>query len=140
MPTTLRTRVMRGAFHASVTLLVLVFVLGMMVNLYLAFPSNLSPRLAMTMSLVQFHIIAATLTLLTGLLALGLSIAERHTWGIGASLVGVVMLALAYGGGMGFLNGGYSNSASLTMAIGFLGAALAFVFGAVATSPLVVKR
>ncbi len=134
MSHSLRLRFLRGALHTNVALLIVVFLLGMAVNLYLAFPSNLSATLAMGMPMVQFHMIVATLVLLVGAVALVLSVMLRHTWGIVTSLVGLVLTGMAYGGGMSFLNNGYQNSASMMMAIGFIGAIVAFGLGGFLTS------
>ncbi len=140
MSVSLRVRAQRAAFHSAVTLLVIVFVLGMAVNLWLAFPSNLPSRLAISMPMVQFHMLAGTLALLAGIVALVLSLVERHVWGSVTSLVGVALMALAYGSGMAFLNGGYHESASMLMAVGFIGALLAFGLGSFLTSSIATRR
>lgn len=140
MSPSLRVRVQRGAFHSAVTLLVIVFVLGMAVNLWLAFPSTLSPQLAITMPMVQFHMLAGTVALLAGIVALVLSLLERDVRGSVTSLVGVVLMTLAYGSGMAFLNNGYHESASMLMAVGFIGALLAFGLGSFLTSSIASKR
>lgn len=140
MSYSVRVRAQRAAFHTAVATLVIVFVLGMAVNLWLAFPSNLPPQLAMNMPLVQFHMVAATLTLLAGIVALVLSLVERHVWGSVTALVGVALTAMAYGAGMAFLNTGYHENASMVMAVGFIGALLAYGLGAFLTSSLATRR
>lgn len=140
MSYSVRVRAQRAAFHTAVTLLVIVFALGMAVNLWLAFPSNLPPQLAMSMPMVQFHMVAGTLALLAGIVALVLSLVERHVWGTVTAFVGVALTVMAYGSGMAFLNAGYQNSASMLMAIGFIGALLAFGLGAFLTSSIATRR
>jgi hypothetical protein len=130
-----RLRVLRGALWLNLALLTLVFLLGMTVNLYLAFPSNLPAQLAMRSPSVQAHMIVATLIVLVGLVALVLSVLERHVWGIATTAAGVALALLAYGGGMGFLNAGYQESASMMMAIGFIGAFIAYGLAAYVTAP-----
>jgi hypothetical protein len=136
----LRLRVLRGSLHSAIAALIVVYALGMTVNLYLAFPSNLSPMLAMSMPMVQVHVIGATLALLAGLVALVMGVVERRIWAASVTCLGVALTLLAYSGGMMFVNGGYQNSASLTMAFGFIGALLAFTIAAFLTSSAVEKR
>ena len=121
-----RSRALQGALWLNLALLTLVFLLGMNINLYLAFPSNLPGALAMRSPSVQTHMIVATLTLLVGLTALVLSVIERHAWGIATTVAGVALTLLAYGAGMTFVNAGYQESASMLMAVGFIGAFIAY--------------
>lgn len=135
MSSLLRRRVLRGALWLNLALLTLVFLLGITVNLYLAFPSNLPGQLAMRSPSVQAHMIVATLILLVGLVALVLSVVERHVWGIVTTVAGVALALLAYGGGMSFVNSGYQESASMMMAVGFIGAFIAYALAAYGTAP-----
>jgi hypothetical protein len=122
----LRSRALQGALWLNLALLTLVFLLGMNVNLYLAFPSNLPGALAMRSPSIQAHVIVATLTLVIGLTALVLSVIERRAWGIATTVAGVALTSLAYGAGMTFVNAGYQESASMLMAVGFIGAFIAY--------------
>jgi hypothetical protein len=126
MSLSLRSRALQGALWLNLALLTLVFLLGMNVNLYLAFPSNLPGELAMRNPSVQMHVIVATLALVVGLTALVLSVIERHAWGIATTVAGVALTLLAYGAGMTFINAGYQESASMLMAVGFIGAFIAY--------------
>lgn len=126
MSLSLRSRALHGALWLNLALLTLVFLLGMNVNLYLAFPSNLPGDLAMRNPAVQTHMIVATLTLVVGLVALVLSVIERHAWGIVTTVAGVALTLLAYSAGMIFVNAGYQEGASMLMAVGFIGAFIAY--------------
>lgn len=122
----LRSRALQGALWLNLALLTLVFLLGMNVNLYLAFPSNLPGALAMRNPSIQAHVIVATLILVIGLTALVLSVIERRTWSIVTTAAGVALTTLAYGSGMTFVTAGYQESASMLMAVGFIGAFIAY--------------
>jgi hypothetical protein len=78
--------------------------------------------------------IVASLVLLVGLAALVLSVVERHVWALGATLAGLALTLVAYGGGMMILTNGYQESASMMMAVGFIGAFVADALGAVAVN------
>ncbi|MGH2503491.1 MAG: hypothetical protein ACRDID_13375 [Ktedonobacterales bacterium] len=131
-----RVRALRGALWLNLALLVMVFLLGMTVNLYTAFPANLkidAMQFAAHTPSIQWHMIAASLILLVGLAALALSLLERHIGAIGATLAGLALAVVAYGGGMMFLTNGYQESASMMMAAGFIGAFVSYALGAIAT-------
>jgi len=132
-----RLRALRGALWLNLALLVVVFLLGMTVNLYIVFPTNLkidAMQLAAHTPSIQWHMIVASLVLLVGLGALVLSVVERHAWALGATLAGLALTLVAYGGGMMFLTNGYQESASMMMAIGFIGAFVSYALGAVAVN------
>ena len=132
-----RLRALRGALWLNLALLVVVFLLGMTVNLYIAFPTNLkidAMQLAAHTPSIQWHMIVASLVLLVGLAALVLSVVARHVWALGATLAGLALALVAYGGGMMFLTNGYQESASMMMAVGFIGAFVACALGAVAVN------
>jgi hypothetical protein len=131
-----RVRALRGALWLNLALLVVVFLLGMTVNLYIAFPANLkidAMQFAAHTPSIQWHMIVASLILLVGLAALALSLLERHIGAIGATLAGLALAVVAYGGGMMFLTNGYHESASMMMAVGFIGAFVSYALGAIAT-------
>jgi uncharacterized membrane protein YeaQ/YmgE (transglycosylase-associated protein family) len=131
-----RVRALRGALWLNLALLVVVFLLGMTVNLYIAFPANLkidAMQFAAHTPSIQWHMIVASLILLVGLAALALSLLERHIGAIGATLAGLALAVVAYSGGMMFLTNGYQESASMMMAVGFIGAFVSYALGAIAT-------
>lgn len=138
METTTRGRWLRGALWLNLALLAVVFVLGMMVNLYIAFPSNLkidAMQFAAHTPSLQTHMIVATAILVIGLVALVLSLVERHVWAIVSTLAGLALALVAYSGGMMFLTNGYQESASLMMAVGFIGAFIAYGVAAFVAAP-----
>jgi hypothetical protein len=129
MESTSRGRWLRGALWLNLALLAVVFVLGMAVNLYIAFPSNLkidAMQFAARTPSLQSHMIVATVILIVGLVALVLSLIERRAWAIVMTLAGLALSLVAYSGGMMFLTSGYQKSASMLMAIGFIGAFIAY--------------
>ena len=138
MESTSRGRWLRGALWLNLALLAVVFVLGMAVNLYIAFPSNLkidAMQFAARTPSLQSHMIVATVILIVGLVALVLSLIERRAWVIVMTLAGLALSLVAYSGGMMFLTGGYQESASMLMAIGFIGAFIAYGLAAFVTAP-----
>lgn len=129
MESTSRGRWLRGALWLNLALLAVVFVLGMAVNLYIAFPSNLkidAMQFAARTPSLQSHMIVATVILIVGLVALVLSLIERRAWVIVMTLAGLALSLVAYSGGMMFLTNGYQESASMMMAVGFIGAFIAY--------------
>lgn len=138
MESTSRGRWLRGALWLNLALLAVVFVLGMAVNLYIAFPSNLkidAMQFAARTPSLQSHMIVATVILIAGLVALVLSLIERRAWAIVMTLAGLALSLVAYSGGMMFLTGGYQESASMLMAIGFIGAFIAYGVAVFVTAP-----
>src|SRR5512146_415298 len=110
MESTSRGRWLRGALWLNLALLAVVFVLGMAVNLYIAFPSNLkidAMQFAARTPSLQSHMIVATVILIVGLVALVLSLIERRAWVIVMTLAGLALSLVAYSGGMMFLTNGY---------------------------------
>jgi hypothetical protein len=131
-----RVRALRGVLWLNLALLVVVFLLGMTVNLYIAFPANLkidAMQFAAHTPSIQWHMIVASLILLVGLAALTLSLLERHIGALAATLAGLALAVVAYGGGMLFLTNGYQESASMMMAVGFVGAFVSYALGVIAT-------
>jgi hypothetical protein len=131
-----RVRALRGALWLNLALLVVVFLLGMTVNLYIAFPANLkidAMQFAAHTPSIQWHMIVASLILLVGLATLALSLLERHIGAIVATLAGLALAVVAYSGGMLFLSNGYQESASMMMAVGFIGAFVSYALGVIAT-------
>lgn len=133
-------RVFRGTLVVVCLLLVVQYLLGMLVNLTVPFPANLPRgnawRWAFTATaLVPLHVLVGTLILLASLLALGLSLVARSAPAVVAAIIGVAMIVLAYISGVSFLSSGQQNASSLLMALGFLGALLAYLIGWGMTQP-----
>jgi len=133
-------RVFRGTLVVVCLLLVVQYLLGMLVNLTVPFPANLPGGNAWrwaftTTALVPLHVLVGTLILLASLLALGLSLVARSAPAVVAAVIGVAMIVLAYISGLSFLSSGQNNASSLLMALGFLGALLAYLIGWGMTRP-----
>ena len=138
MESSSRGRWLRGALWLNLALLAVVFVLGMLVNLYIAFPSNLpinAMQFAAHTPSLQSHMVVATMILVVGLVALVLSLIERRAWAIATTLAGLALALVAYGGGMMFLTNGYQESASMMMAVGFIGAFISYGLAAFVAAP-----
>ena len=123
----------RRTFLITLALLVIEYVLGMIANLEVQFPGNLPGGNAWgwiwTHSLiVQFHIYIGTLLLVVALVALILSMVARHTVGIIAAVAGLALIIFAWLSGAQFL-ASQQNDLSLRMALGFMGAFIAYLLG-----------
>lgn len=141
--TNTRVKVLRGTFLVTLTLLILQYVFGMLVNLYVQFPDSLPNGNAWGWSfthtlVVPIHVSLGTTLLAVALVALVLSIVVRRILLILAALVGLGMIVYAWLSGASFLANGQQNTASLQMAIGFIGAVVAYDVGYYVARP--VKR
>jgi len=138
--TSRRYRALRGAVLVTLVLLILQYVLGMLAALYVAIPDSLPGGNAWAWTfaqapVVQFHAYLGTLLVLVPLVAVGLSIAARSTPGLVTSGLGLALIVVAWLGGVTFLSAGQEAGASLWMALGFLGALIAFGLGYYLTRP-----
>ena len=136
--TSLRFRIFRLTLLATGILLILEYIFGMLVNLYVQFPSTLPHGDAwgwvFTESVsIQIHVYLGTLLLIVALVSLLLSIRIRSIAAVATSIIGFAMTILAYLGGIWFLSYGQQSVSSLWMALGFLGAVLAYGVGYGAT-------
>lgn len=125
MSTTKRYRVFRFTLLTTIIALIVQYVLGMVVNLSLQFPSPLSGTFPPAM-LIQVHVFLGTLLLLLPLINLGLSIALKRGRSILISLLGFFLIFSAYVGGMLFLGGVQENASSLLMASGMMAALVVY--------------
>lgn len=129
---------------AMVLLLVAQFAAGMVANLYVKIPATIPgakpgqsgqvPRaigwaLAHGPADLRIHVSLAILLLIAALVMAGLGIATRRAAWIITTLTGAGMILLAVSGGVGFLAAGGHNVDSLEMALGFMGAFLAYGTG-----------
>lgn len=136
-----RVRLFHLTLGVACLLLVLLYLSGMLVNLYVQFPSTLPGGNAWGWAftknvLTQIHIYLGSLLLVVALAALVLSIIVRRTPGIVAAIVGFAMILLAYLAGIWFLSFGQQSMSSLWMSLGFLGALLAYLLGYEVTRPV----
>jgi hypothetical protein len=117
----------KGTIH---TLLVL-FVLGMIANLYLEIPEGLASSAAWSWvfsssPVIAVHAVLGTLLLLVSIASLVLAILDHQKKWIVASSLGLVFTLLAALSGSDFVSNGGSNLSSLLMAFGFLGAFVSY--------------
>jgi hypothetical protein len=78
--------------------------------------------------IIQLHIYIGTLLIVVALVALILSIRARHPIGIAAAVAGLALLIFAWLSGDQFLVTQH-NDLSLRMALGFIGAFVAYLLG-----------
>jgi hypothetical protein len=122
------------AFIVTFVLLVVQYVLGMISNLEVQFPGNLPNGNAWGWVwshslIIAMHISIGTLLLVVALVAVILSIVARNIVGIVAAIIGLGMIVFAWLSGAEFLALGQQNAFSLRMALGFMGAFVAYILG-----------
>ncbi len=136
-----RLNVLRGTFLVTLILLVIQYIFGMIVNLYVQFPSTLIGGKAVwgwAMSstlVVPIHALLGTVLLIAAIVALVLSIRIRRVPELLTSVLGFVMIVFAWLSGILFLSFGQQNGVSLQMAIGFIGAVIAYGVGCYTARP-----
>jgi hypothetical protein len=129
-----RLRAFKIASLVAIAALVLEFVLGMYTALFVKFPESLAGGNAWAWSMSQSavtlaHIVVGTALLIVSLAAVGLGIAARSRAAILASAAGLLMTGLAYMSGAVFLSNIESDAYSFAMALGFMGAIVAYGIG-----------
>jgi hypothetical protein len=134
-----RGRAFRITVLITLVLLVLQYILGMIANLEAQLPSGNALGWVFGHSIIiQLHIYNGTLLIVVALVALVLSIVARHLAGVIAAMAGLVLLILAWLSGVQFLSS-QDNSSSLLMALGFMGAFVAYLVGYYLSMPHVQK-
>lgn len=129
-----RVRAVRATFLVTLVLLVIQYMLGMIANLEVQLPAGNAWSWAFQHSpIILLHIILGTLLVVMALVAVILSIVARHPAGIIASSAGLALLIFAWLSGREFL-ATQQNTASLWMALGFMGAFIAYLLGYALTS------
>jgi len=126
----------RGAIY----LLLILFVLGMIANLYIEIPAggNAWAWVFGHSAVIALHAIFGTLLLLIAIFSLIWAFrSHRSTWILG-SVFGLLFTVLAAYSGSNFLSAGQSNLSSLLMAFGFLGALVSYALAVFQTK--VVKE
>ncbi len=129
-----RFNVLRGTFLVTLILLVIQYVLGMFVNLFVQFPDSLPGGNAWSWSFthtfaIPSHVVIGTSLIVTALVALAMSVRTRHIPAILAAVFGLAMIVYAWLSGASFLSNGQQNTASIQMALGFIGAVIAYGIG-----------
>ncbi|MCI0182373.1 hypothetical protein [Sulfoacidibacillus ferrooxidans] len=115
----------RMAVGTILALLVIQFILGMVVNLYVQIPSSLPNGNAMswTMShspLILMHMIVGTLILVVSIWIMMLSLSFEQKSIMILSIVGFVFIISTWAIGIAFLTSGQTNILSLMMSLGFI--------------------
>jgi hypothetical protein len=128
-----QTHARRRAFRLTVlitlVLLVLQYILGMIANLEVQLPSGNDSSWVFGHSIIiQLHIYIGTLLIVVALVALILSLVARHPVGIVAAVAGLALLVFAWLSGVQFLVT-QQNDLSLRLALGFMGACIAYLLG-----------
>lgn len=126
-----RLRAFRLHSLIAIVVLVLEFVLGMYTALFVQFPESLVEGNAwhwsMTQSfIVMSHVILGTILMVIAFAAFGFAVAIRKRAVVITSVVALVMVALAYMSGTVFLSNIEEDAYSFSMAIGFVGAMVAY--------------
>jgi hypothetical protein len=124
-----RGRAFRSTVLITLVLLVLQYIVGMMANLEVQLPSGNAVSWVFGHSIIiQLHIYLGTLLIVVELVALVLSLVARHPVGIVAAVAGLALLVFAWLSGVQFL-ATQQNDLSLRMALGFMGAFIAYLLG-----------
>ncbi len=113
---------LRKAFILNIGMLALLYTFGMYINIYGFGTMNSFP--------IMTHMILATLLTLVSVAAIAVSVMEKSAKHIYASIASIICVAVAFTGGMLFVANGQQNAYSLIMALGFLGAFIANMWGA----------
>ncbi len=113
---------LRGAFVVNIGLLAVLYFFGMYINIYGFGTMNSFPILT--------HMIIATALALVSVATIAASFIEKRVKHIYAAVASIVCVGVAFTGGMFFIISGQQNVFSLIMAMGFLGALLANMWGA----------
>ncbi len=124
-----RGRAFRLTVLITLVLLVLQYIVGMLANLEVQLPSgNVSNWVFRHSIIIQLHIYVGTLLIVIALVALILSFVARHPVGIVAAGASLALLVFAWLSGVQFL-ATQQNNLSLWMALGFMGAFIAYLLG-----------
>jgi hypothetical protein len=124
-----RGRAFRSTVLITLVFLVLQYILGMIANLEVQLPNGNAWSWVFGHSLIiQLHIYLGTLLIVVALVALILSLVARHPVGIITTVAGLALLVFAWFSGAQFL-ATQQNDLSLRMALGFMGAFIAYLLG-----------
>ncbi len=122
--------VTQGTLHT----LALIFILGMIANLFIEIPEGSAGSAAWSWvfsnsGVIVAHIILSTLLVAIALASLVLAFKAKNRTAILASSFGAVFTLVAYYFGAQFVSAGDSALSSLLMAFGFLGALVSYGIG-----------
>ncbi|HLZ61668.1 MAG TPA: hypothetical protein VKR06_32385 [Ktedonosporobacter sp.] len=125
-----RMRPFRLTVLVTLVFLVIQYVLGVLANLEVQIPSGADgwSWVFGHSLIIQLHIYIGTLLIVAALVALILSIVARHLVGTIAAVAGLALLVFAWLSGSQFLDA-QQNDPSLRMALGFMGAFVAYLLG-----------
>jgi hypothetical protein len=125
-----RVRPFRLTVLVTLVLLVAQYILGVLANLEVQIPSGADgwSWVFGHSLIIQLHIYIGTLLIVAALVALILSIVARNLGGTIAAVAGLALLVFAWLNGSQFLDT-QQNAPSLRMALGFIGAFVAYLLG-----------
>lgn len=124
-------KVFRVTVMATLTALVIQFVLGMAINLYVQFPGTLPHGNAMGWAgqhslMTMVHLIVGTLILVLAILSFIFAVSMKSEGAILMSSVGLLFTIVAWGSGEMFLMLGQHNNMSMYMSVGFIVSTLVY--------------
>jgi hypothetical protein len=124
-------RLFRLSVLLTLVALVLEFVLGMYTALFIEFPDSVANGNAWAWSMAQspvilVHVLLGTVLVGASLLAFGLGLTLKSKAAISTTLAGLILTGLAYLSGGVFLSDIQADGYSFSMALGFMGAVVAY--------------
>jgi len=127
-----RSKAYLGITQGAIHMLLLLFILGIIANLYVELPEGLMGGAAWAWvfgnsAIIAIHAVLGMLLLVIALASLIFAILARRTGWIVASVLGLAFTLLAASSGADFVSNGGANLSSLLMAFGFLGALVSYV-------------
>jgi hypothetical protein len=125
------SKIYLGITQGAVHTLLLLFILGIIANLYIEIPSDLASSATWAWvfsnsAIVVIHAILGMILLLVSIASLVLAFLSHHVQWIIASILGLLFTGLAAYSGSDFISNGQTNLSSLLMAFGFLGALVSY--------------
>lgn len=126
-----RTKAYLGITQGAIHTLLLLFLLGMIANLYIEIPEGLLGHDAWSWvfshsAVIAIHAILGILLMIVSLSSLALALLSRRTTWIVGSLLGLLFTLLAAFSGSAFVSEGGTNLSSFLMTLGFLGALVSY--------------
>ena len=126
-------RAFRRINLALLALLVPQFVLGMITNVYLPFPGKLNPGkawdFALSQPVITAHIALGSFIVILSAVAIVIGAISRRPLAVVISVLGFILVLLAWYSGEEFLGDGQSNLPSISMAFAFLAALIVYAVG-----------
>jgi hypothetical protein len=127
-------KIYRSVTQGTLHTLALMFILGMIANLYIEIPEGTAASAAWSWvfsnsGVIVAHIVLGTLLVVIALASLVLAVMSKNRTAILASSFGAVFTLAAYYFGADFVTAGDSALSSLLMAFGFFGALASYGLG-----------